>query len=205
MNEEHRKRVIYSHLFAKGTGYLQNYEPQPSWNEDQIMSEVNTLCAELNGMIYSDISESKLFLLLDELTTQLRRRHGASRWPSAKIMQAAMTDALTIRDRARDGADDDAPSSASSWALPSSEIINANRIKRGDAVSETFVWGTGAARILKWGLVTDADLEPYRKGIWEAERSGYDEATANKNLNRRTEAFAAMSEDETPQPNEDAR
>ena len=43
--------------------------------------------------------------------------------------------------------------------------INAGRIKRGEPVGEHYINGTEAMKLLNKGLVTEADLQPYKEAL----------------------------------------
>ena len=43
--------------------------------------------------------------------------------------------------------------------------INAGRIKRGEPVDEHYINGTEARKLLNKGLVTEADLQPYKEAL----------------------------------------
>ncbi|WP_210526364.1 hypothetical protein [Rubellimicrobium arenae] len=64
--------------------------------------------------------------------------------------------------------------------MKTSAQIDAERIQRGDAVSEYRLWGRGADELLATGLVTLEDLEPYRKYMRHAWRSTYGEEEAQR-------------------------
>ena len=56
-----------------------------------------------------------------------------------------------------------------SWK-PDGLQVNAERIKRGDAVGEEYLWGRRAVQMIKFGMLLEDTLESHRKAYLEAYR-----------------------------------
>lgn len=58
--------------------------------------------------------------------------------------------------------------------------VNAERIQRGEAVGDGWLWGRLAVELLQSGRVTMAQLRPYRSALYFSEKDFYGEETARK-------------------------
>ena len=57
--------------------------------------------------------------------------------------------------------------SNTSWK-PDSYKINADRIRNKEPVGENWLWGRGAASLVHFGYLTEAELEPHRQAYLDA-------------------------------------
>jgi hypothetical protein len=79
-------------------------------------------------------------------------------WPTIKEMHRAAKQISTRRPEFRDLTGDNK-------YTPDPFKINAGRIKRGEPVDEHYINGTEAQKLLNKGLVTEADIQPYKEAL----------------------------------------
>jgi hypothetical protein len=74
--------------------------------------------------------------------------------------------------------------------------LYARRIKRGDAIGEHWIYGSGAARLLERAYITNDDLDPYRSGLFFSWKNVYGAEIAREKeqaaRNRHDEAVALL-------------
>jgi len=59
---------------------------------------------------------------------------------------------------------------------PDSLQINAERIKRGEAVGDMYLWGRRAILMIKMGMLRESDLEPHRQNYLNELKGLYSES-----------------------------
>ncbi len=59
-----------------------------------------------------------------------------------------------------------------------SAAINAKRIQSGKSVGENWIYGGGAAEMLRRGLIVEGDLDGYRSSLFFGDRNTYGEVRA---------------------------
>lgn len=72
------------------------------------------------------------------------------------------------------------------------EKINANRIREGLPVGDSWVWGRGAADLIRGGHVTEEHLRPYRSSLFFAECDVVKKPEAQRREAERKQHFAAV-------------
>lgn len=82
---------------------------------------------------------------------------------------------------------------AKSWT-PDSLQVNAERIKRGDAVGEEYLWGRRAVQMIKLGMLLEDTLESHRKAYLEAYRELYSKNLYDMKLADLTQRHKAAKE-----------
>lgn len=87
-------------------------------------------------------------------------------WPTAHELGSACTGAMKHRQ------------SSSEHTVFDPMIINANRIHAGDPVGDDCLYGRNAIDLVSRGLVSEADLDRYRSGMFFSARRTYGEAEA---------------------------
>lgn len=77
-----------------------------------------------------------------------------------------------------------------------SKRINAQRILNGEPVGEDWIYGRRAVELIAGGYVTEGDMRPYRKGLYEAMKEVWGVERANeveRDLIARHEAAMGLS------------
>lgn len=64
---------------------------------------------------------------------------------------------------------------AANWQ-PDSLSVNAERIKRGEPVGDSYLWGRRAALMVKMGMLRESDLEPHRSNYLNELKKLYSES-----------------------------
>lgn len=172
MTYEQRKRAIFDFLYREPGGLLHRYRLPEHLSDDAIRDEVNMLVDDVNGLIPSETTETELRLLLPDINTAIRRRHGAQGWPPAKIFIAATEDALSAAAKRR------VETEPALTALRDTYQLTAAAMKAGQPVAEHFLWGRQAVEMIARGLVDQETMVRYRSAIYAALRDQYGEQRA---------------------------
>ena len=105
MTYEDRTRRIFDFLFAQADGLLRSYKKPEHLSDNRARDEINEMVEEINKDIPSSLGDASFDMLLKEVRSAVKRRHGASGWPTIKILTAATADALKEIDRKSDDQD----------------------------------------------------------------------------------------------------
>jgi hypothetical protein len=169
---EQRKRAIFEFLYRAPGGLLHRYRLPEHLSDDAIRDEVNLLVEDVNRQIPEGFTDADMKLLLPEINGAIRRRHGAQGWPPAKIFIVATDDAVEAAAKKKAAGE---PAKAKS--LDQYEII-AGKMRAGDPVSESYLWGREAVELIARGLVDQGTMSTYRSGAFLARKDGAGETAA---------------------------
>lgn len=164
IDEETRKRIIFDWLYREPDGLLRRLSPPDHLGKDQMRVEIGELVTEVNREIGADLDELEFRSVVHGTQSEIRRRNYSTKWPTAKIFIESATAAVEAFRATRR----QKPSGKRDLLQ-----IHADRILRGEEVSEDYVYGPGAAALLAGGYMTDAQLEAYRNGAHGARAALY--------------------------------
>lgn len=164
---EQRKRVIFEFLYRKEGGLLRRYKTPEHMNDDALRDEVNYLVEDINRQIPEDYAEVAMNSLMPEINNAIRRRHGATGWPPAKVFIAATDDAVEVVNKRRATAEP-----TEEFSLDPHKIA-AKRMRTGEPVGESYLWGREAVALIATGLIDEQTMTDYRRGCFEAKREAY--------------------------------
>ena len=121
-------------------------------NAEAAKSEAEFLCKRIKGLA-PNIQFTEWF---DDFEEALLGNLDTRSWPTAKQIGDA---ARQIAPKRPQLIDDTQPKGYE----PDELKINADRIKNNQGVGESYITGTFAKQMVRSGLVTEEELEPYRK------------------------------------------
>ena len=148
---EDRKRLVGAWLVS----FLKRYEVPASFDKLRAQDEMVFMVEDINSEIPNGLSESAVNTLLERVAQYTRKNTASRTWPTIKTFIKGVHDSA---DKVR-LADVD-PDLARPVDFDAS-LINAGRIKRGEPVSDWYIYGTGAKQLLDKGPVTQADINKY--------------------------------------------
>lgn len=128
-------------------------------NPEAMKSEVEFLIGRINALAPNKNYGS----WFEEFEVSIFENLESRTWPTSKEISKAAQQIAPQRLEFRDMTGDNKGGT-------DAFKINANRIKRGESVCETYVNGKLADELVKRGLITDQDLAPYREAIGFAKR-----------------------------------
>ena len=152
MNYENRKRLISNWLFE----FLKRYEAPPHFDKDAARQEMILMVEDINSEI-PKCEESSMKYLLEKVSSFVRKNAKSRRWPTINIFVSGVKEYrsdVTVTEV------DAIPS------LPKDHdhsTYYANKIKRREEVPDHWIVGISGQRLLEQKLVTEKDLEPYKK------------------------------------------
>ena len=121
-------------------------------NAEAAKTEAEFLCKRVNGLAPSrQINE-----WFDDFEEALLGNWETRSWPTAKQISQAAKEIAPKRPEFIDY-------TQSKGYEPDELKINAERIKRNEDVGESYIIGTFAEQMVRSGLVTEEQLEPYKK------------------------------------------
>lgn len=164
---EQRKRAIFEFLYRDPGGLLHRYRLPDHLSDDAIRDEVNLLVEDINGLIPTGYTDGDFKLLMPEINNAIRRRHGATGWPPAKVFIAATDDAVEVINKRRATAEPTEEFSLDPYK------IAARRMRTGEPVGESYLWGREAVALIAAGLIDEQTMNDYRRGCYEAKREAY--------------------------------
>lgn len=153
MNYEERKRVISSWLF----NLLKRYEAPSHLDEASAREEMVLMVEDINSEV-PNLNENGLRDHLEKVASFVRKNQMSRRWPTISIFVKGVREnsknfyeAHAIKSEKRD------------WDDPM--IINAKRIKSGEAVDETYLTGKRRDELIRLGYINLSDIKPYEKSL----------------------------------------
>ena len=149
MNYEQRIRLILGELIKMMEGYA---EPKHLNTRKKQEDEARNIVRMLNQKFPSNATEDHIRGTMDRALLKLKETHKSRTWPTAADISKAVTTSMTTSFK---GVEAGKP-----WK-PDTLEINAARIKNGEPVSETYIRGTMAQKLLDLGMITEAHLQPY--------------------------------------------
>lgn len=159
---EERKRIVGAWLVQ----FLKRYEVPASFDKLRAQDEMVFMVEDINSEIPNGMSESAVDTLLERVAQYTRKNTASRTWPTIKTFIKGVHDSA---DKVR-LADVD-PELARPVDFDA-DLINAGRIKRGEPVGDWYIHGNGAKHLLDKGLVTNADLDKYKKPVIDVPNYG---------------------------------
>lgn len=153
MKYEERKKLLSGWLF----NFLKRYDVPSHFDDDATREEMILIVEDMNSEI-PNCEESSFKLLLDKVASRIRKTSKTRKWPTTFQFTNAIKDYReeVIKDNIIDVASN----------LPKdfdqSEFW-ARKIKKGEDVPHHWIEGISAHRLLERSLVTEEDLQPYKK------------------------------------------
>ena len=121
--------------------------------EEAQAKEIALTASAINKLFPNDSNQQMIEGAFNRAELKIKTTHMSRTWPKASDICAAIRQSMAV--------EDDLPSVAPGWK-PDPKKIHADRIKRGEDVSEHYIYGRMAKELLREGLVTESDLQPYR-------------------------------------------
>lgn len=154
MNFQQRIALITSMT----TDFLRQYQRPTHLDNAGCLKEIGLIAEEINSLVSTSLSPEGFRERIEAAFKYLRRTYTQRAWPMPSHFVKAM-EATVVSNRHVE-ADGD-------WRLDPMEI-NAKRIKGGDPVGDSWLWGRNAKLLLSSGLVSRDDVEARRNSLFEA-------------------------------------
>lgn len=126
--------------------------PKHLEGDSAAQSEIQGIVRVINQKFSNNTNEEHMRGTMDRAMLKLKEAHKSRSWPTAADIIKAVTTSMTTSFK---GVEAGKP-----WK-PDTLEINAARIKNGEPVSETYIRGTMAQKLLDLGMITEAHLQPY--------------------------------------------
>lgn len=181
LNYETRKQMIFNFLYKKPDSVLRRYRAPDYLGDDQLRAEVNDLVEEINREIPDGYTAEDFKSLMPEIHRSIRRHHTAQSWPPAKTFIAATKDAARKVSESKARAQFEANPQGRN--LDPYELM-AKRMKAGESVAETFLWGQEAVEMTDRDLIDTEILDKYRKSAYAKKAIFYGREEADQWLAR---------------------
>jgi len=153
MDYETRKRLIFNYLTAPPDGVLLRYKRPPHLSDDSARAEINDLAEDLNEAIPNAANKDQFLAILERFRKALRLMETNRNWPTIPQAIKAMKEAVKGTSFSK---------VAAIKPLSRAEI-EARRIRNGEPTAEHWTRGYGAAELLARGLVTQEQLDAYKR------------------------------------------
>lgn len=169
MNYDDRKRIISGWLLE----FLKRYEVPSHLDQNSIKQEMVLMVEDINSEIPNDMNEGGLKHVLERVAAYIRKNQTTRKWPTISLFVKGVKDSKVsvVEDHMAIAMD-------KQWDDPL--VINAKRIKSGEAVGDWYITGKGANQMLQRGLVTYDELKPYQKSLEYQRRQMYGEGVSNE-------------------------
>jgi len=152
MNYENRKRLISNWLFE----FLKRYEAPPHLDKDAARQEMVLMVEDINSEI-PKCEESSMKYLLDKVSSFVRKNAKSRRWPTISMFVSG------VKEYRKEVIVTEADAIPSLPKDHDHSTYYANKIKRREEVPDHWIIGISGQRLLELNLVTEQDLEPYKK------------------------------------------
>lgn len=169
MNYDERKRIISGWLME----FLKRYEVPTHLDQNAIRQEMVLMVEDINSEISNDMNEGGLKYVLDQIASYIRKNQTTRKWPTISLFVKGVKES-----RGYVSEDHMAIAIDKQWDDPL--VINAKRIKSGEAVGDWYIIGKGANQMLERDLVTYDELKPYQKSLEYQRRQMYGEGVSNE-------------------------
>lgn len=147
----------------------------------------------MNALCAASLNPDAFRNRVDGAFRELRRGYTQRQWPTVAHFVRAVEQTASKWSKVMEQRGE-----GSAVHLPSEFQIAARRIKAGETVGDTWVFGRGAIDLLNAGMVTEGDLRPYRSTLYfSAKAAGgrdYAEAIEAKMIARHEWAGADFRE-----------
>lgn len=168
MNYDERKRIISGWLIE----FLKRYEVPTHLDQNSIREEMVLMVEDINSEIPNDMNEGGLRYVLDQIGSYIRKNQTTRKWPTISLFVKGVKDSKgnVVEDHLASPINKE-------WDDPL--VINAKRIKSGEAVGDWYIIGKGANQMLERGLVTYEELKPYQKSLEYQKKQMYREEVSS--------------------------
>lgn len=122
--------------------------------EDAQENEIGIISKAINNLFANDANKELIEGTFSRAELKIKAAHMSRTWPKGSDICAALRHSMTTAE--------DLPSVSPNWH-PDPKIINAQRIKKGEPVGEFYIRGKMADELIRDGLVTEHDLQPYKE------------------------------------------
>lgn len=123
-------------------------------DEDAKQNEIKIIAKAVNQIFPSDTTREVIEGAFSRAELKIKAAHMSRTWPKgADIVTAIKHSIATVSEL---------PSRYANWH-PDPAIINAQRIKKGEPVGEFYIYGKMADELIRCGLITEQDLQPYKE------------------------------------------
>ena len=172
MEYNERVKIVQQEI----TNLLSPYKPTAGLDEKQQLAQIQNIAKAINGIFPADTTPDHIRGSFERAGRKLTTIHTSFSWPSANQITKVVRDALTAEER------DNMPTTHAQlnegvWrnGKIDHDLLAAQQIKARQDVSESYVTGLGAERLLSKGLVTPTDLAPYAQYLKQEKRKLYGE------------------------------
>jgi hypothetical protein len=158
------RREVLSEAFNR---FLDRYAPPMHMRNspDTMQAEADALFRMV--MKFAPVTGYETWL--DEVLEQLSYQMKTRAWPTVHEVGAAARNVSKTR-----------PSAANASDKPAVDPLQryANRIKAGEPVGDGYLYGRNAVEMLERGLISEAELRPYRSALFFSMKDVWGEAAA---------------------------
>ena len=123
-------------------------------DEDAKQNEIKIIAKAVNQIFPSDTTREVIEGAFSRAELKIKAAHMSRTWPKGADIVTAIKHSIATAS--------DLPSVSPNWH-PDPKIINAQRIKKGEPVGEFYIHGKMADELIRDGLVTEHDLQPYKE------------------------------------------
>lgn len=138
------------------TDFLRQYQRPSHLDEEGCLREIAAIAEELNSLVSASLSPDAFKTRIEAAFRHLRKTYTMRQWPMPAHFVKAM-EATTPRT-------DDASQIAS--PVDDKERLIAQRMMEGEAVGDGWLYGRGAVKLLREGLVTQGVMKQYRSALY---------------------------------------
>ena len=153
MRYEHRKQLVSAWLF----NLLKRYEPPSHLDENAAREEMVLIVEDINSEL-PNLDDHAFKEHLEKVARYVRKSQVSRKWPSiAMFMKGVRENSKNFKLKEQIGTD------TNDWSNPL--VINAKRIRNGEAVCQTYLSGTRLKEMLNKGLITSDNIKPYKLSL----------------------------------------
>lgn len=148
------------------TDFLRQYQRPSHLDNDAALREISAIAEEVNALALTSLSPEEFKARIIEACRHIRQTYTQRAWPMPAHFIKAM-EAVTAK------ASKNAVPDANVTSFGSAIQIAAKRIVEGEPVGESWLYGKMALQLLSEGLVSQADIDRYRKGLRQSAEKVY--------------------------------
>lgn len=152
LNYEERKHIIAMWLKE----LLSRYEVPKAYDKIKAREEMVFMVEDINSELPSKVNDGYLKVCLGNIAQHIRKHNISRTWPTIKNFMTAI--------REIEKPEPELNSDLSEFSLCPIQI-SAKRIKLREPVGDYYIIGGGAKQLLDQGLVSQADIEHYKKSL----------------------------------------
>lgn len=135
---------------------LSRYEVPKAYDKIKAREEMVFMVEDINSELPAKVNEGYLKLCLGNIAQHIRKNNISRTWPTIRNFMSAIKE--IEKPEIEMGSD------LSEFTLCPIQI-SAKRIKNREPVGDYYIIGGGAQQLLDQGLVSEADIEVYKKGL----------------------------------------